>query len=136
MSYYNLSSVPDSKIYKKISFLLHETNKKELETETQTQSEISLTTTYISNSLFDFLSRFKEQIELSAEAWDTIKKYTNPYEFIHTIIPGSKLSVSKIKPLSRSFYKMIELDLHDLFEPVLFIIFLDLVLLFMELYIS
>jgi len=68
-----------------------------------------LNTTYISNSLFDFLSRFKEQIELSAEAWDTIKKYTNPYEFIHTIIPGSKLSVSKLKPLSRSFYKMIEL---------------------------
>jgi 23S rRNA U2552 (ribose-2'-O)-methylase RlmE/FtsJ len=107
MSYYNLSSVSDSKIYKKISFSLHETNKKELET--QPHAEISPTTTYISNSLFDFLSRFKEQIELSAEAWDTIKKYTNPYEFIHTIIPGSKLSVSKIKPLSRSFYKMIEL---------------------------
>ena len=59
--------------------------------------------------MFDFLSRFKEQIELSAEAWDTIKKYTNPYEFIHTIIPGTKHSVSKLKPLSRSFYKMVEL---------------------------
>lgn len=138
MSYYNLSSVPDSKLYKKISFFLHKKNKKEFElqaeiipttsceystndnsenndttdtTYTTDTSDTSDTTdtTYISNSLFDFLSRFKEQIELSAEAWDTIKKYTNPYEFIHTIIPGSKLSVSKIKPLSRSFYKMIEL---------------------------
>ena len=123
MSYYNLSSVPDSKLYKKISFFLNTTNKKELELQEDTLSVTSWEcttndtndtnnttyTTYISNSLFDFLSRFKEQIELSAEAWDTIKKYTNPYEFIHTIIPGSKLSVSKIKPLSRSFYKMIEL---------------------------
>jgi 23S rRNA U2552 (ribose-2'-O)-methylase RlmE/FtsJ len=79
------------------------------DSQTPLQHPPTLTNTYISNSLFDFLSRFKEQIELSAEAWDTIKKYTNPYEFIHTIIPGSKLSVSKMKPLSRSFYKMIEL---------------------------
>ena len=126
MSYYNLSSVPDSKLYKKVSFFLNKTNNKDLELQAETipttSCECATTdttdttdttnttdTTYISNSLFDFLSRFKEQIELSAEAWDTIKKYTNPYEFIHTIIPGSKLSVSKIKPLSRSFYKMIEL---------------------------
>jgi hypothetical protein len=104
MSYYNLSCILDKKNYKKIFFSPNEpitTEEKEILSET--------TSTYISNSLFDFLSRFKEQIELSAEAWDTIKKYTNPYEFIHTIIPGSKLSVSKLKPLSRSFYKMIEL---------------------------
>ena len=104
MSYYNLSCILDKKNYKKIFFSPNEiitTEEKEILSET--------TSTYISNSLFDFLSRFKEQIELSSEAWDTIKKYTNPYEFIHTIIPGSKLSVSKLKPLSRSFYKMIEL---------------------------
>ena len=82
------------------------------------------TYTYISNSLFDFLSRFKKQIELSAEAWDTIKKYTNPYEFIHTLIPGNKFSISKLKPLSRSFYKMIELwkmfklgEIKNLYSP-------------------
>ena len=120
MSYYNLSSVTDSQIYKKVYFSLYETNKKNYNPEPEQEQEPEqepppttlpeyVTTTYISNSLFDFLSRFKQQIELSAEAWDTIKKYTNPYEFIHTIIPGSKLSVSKIKPLSRSFYKMIEI---------------------------
>jgi 23S rRNA U2552 (ribose-2'-O)-methylase RlmE/FtsJ len=100
MSYYNLSCILDKKNYKKICFSSNET---------YSQEQSGVINTYISNSLFYFLSRFKEQIELSAEAWDTIKKYTNPYEFIHTIIPGSKLSVSKMKPLSRSFYKMIEL---------------------------
>ena len=39
-----------------------------------------------------------------------VKKYTNPYEFIHTIIPSCKNSISKYKPLSRSFYKMIEMS--------------------------
>jgi len=110
MSYYNLSCFLDKETYKKILFSRDDTPKME-ENENGNEKGISSETnyTYISNSLFDFLSRFKKQIELSAEAWDTIKKYTNPYEFIHTIIPGSKLSVSKLKPLSRSFYKMIEL---------------------------
>jgi hypothetical protein len=110
MSYYNLSCFLDKETYKKILFSRDDTPKME-ENENGNEKGISSETnyTYISNSLFDFLSRFKKQIELSAEAWDTIKKYTNPYEFIHTIIPGSKISVSKLKPLSRSFYKMIEL---------------------------
>ena len=64
---------------------------------------------YISNSLSDYLSKFKKQIEVSSDSWDNIKKYTNPYEFIHTMIPGNKISISKLKPLSRSFYKMIEI---------------------------
>lgn len=67
MSYYNLSCILDKKIIK-IFFSPNEpitTEEKEILSET--------TSTYISNSLFDFLSRFKEQIELSAEAWDTIK---------------------------------------------------------------
>jgi 23S rRNA U2552 (ribose-2'-O)-methylase RlmE/FtsJ len=37
------------------------------------------------------------------------KKYTNPFEYIHTIIPLKKKSVSKHKPLSRSYFKMIEI---------------------------
>ena len=85
MSYYNLSSVTDSQIYKKVYFSLYETNKKNYNPEPEQEQEPEqepppttlpeyVTTTYISNSLFDFLSRFKQQIELSAEAWDTIKK--------------------------------------------------------------
>ena len=37
------------------------------------------------------------------------KKYTNPYEYIHTNIPGSRNAVCKYKPLSRSYFKMIEI---------------------------
>jgi len=71
--------------------------------------ESQVSSCYISYSLCDYLSKFKQQIEVSSDAWDNIKKYTNPYEFIHTLIPGNKISISKLKPLSRSFYKMIEL---------------------------
>jgi 23S rRNA U2552 (ribose-2'-O)-methylase RlmE/FtsJ len=100
MSYYILTSVQNSKIYENISFLLSNNNSEE---------NNNVVESYVSHSLFDFLSKFKKQIEVSSESWDNIKKYTNPYEFIHTIIPGNKTSISKLKPLSRSFYKMIEL---------------------------
>jgi len=54
---------------------------------------------------------------LNNDQWDNIKKFTNVYEFIHTIIPNHKISVSKLKPLSRSFYKMIEIvKIFTLFE--------------------
>jgi len=65
----------------------------------------------ISQTLCAHLCEMKEQIkECGEDAWDTVKKYTNPFEFIHTAIPHSKFyTVSKLRPLSRSFYKMIEL---------------------------
>ncbi len=68
-------------------------------------------TQLISHTLHMYLCEMKEQIkECSEEAWDTVKKCTNPFEFIHTAIPNSKIyTVSKLRPLSRSFYKMIEL---------------------------
>ena len=96
MSYYNLISIKNSEIHNSVSFSI----------DTPTPS---LPSCYISYSLCDYLSKFKKQIEVSSDAWDNIKKYTNPYEFIHTLIPGNKISISKLKPLSRSFYKMIEL---------------------------
>ena len=40
---------------------------------------------------------------------DKYKKYTNPYEYIHSIIPNSKQAISTLKPISRSFFKMIEI---------------------------
>jgi 23S rRNA U2552 (ribose-2'-O)-methylase RlmE/FtsJ len=65
----------------------------------------------ISHTLCMHLCEMKEQIkECGEDAWDTMKKYTNPFEFIHTAVPGSKFfTVSKLRPLSRSFYKMVEL---------------------------
>jgi len=71
----------------------------------------------INRTLNTYLNNIKIQIETDVNNWDKYKKYTNPYEYIHTIIPNTKQSVSKLKPLSRSFYKMIEitnmLDLID-----------------------
>ncbi len=64
----------------------------------------------ISKSLFNYLNSMKEQIDNYGNCWDIYKKYTNPYEYIHTLIPGLKISVSKLKPISRSFYKLIEIN--------------------------
>lgn len=63
----------------------------------------------VSNSLSDYLYEIKKKIEERDSQWDTYKKYTNPYEYIHTVIPYKKKSIAKYKPLSRSFFKMIEL---------------------------
>ena len=64
---------------------------------------------FISNSLCEMLNKTKLQIELIENSWDNYKKLTNPYEFIHTVVPGCKTQVSRMKPLSRSFYKMVEI---------------------------
>jgi len=63
----------------------------------------------ISKSLARYLNSMKTQIDNYPNDWDQYKKYTNPYEYIHTPIPYSKLSVCKLKPLSRSFFKLIEI---------------------------
>ena len=46
----------------------------------------------------------KKQIDNYTINWDNYKKYTNPYEYIHTVIPFTKQSICKLKPLSRSFF--------------------------------
>jgi 23S rRNA U2552 (ribose-2'-O)-methylase RlmE/FtsJ len=63
----------------------------------------------INKTLYKYLSLVKEQIDVRLEQWDKYKKCTNPYEYIHTIIPNTKQSVSTLKPISRSFFKMIEI---------------------------
>jgi len=63
----------------------------------------------INKSLCKYLSFVKEQIDTKQNDWDKYKKYTNCYEYIHSIIPNTKLPVCTYKPLSRSFYKMIEI---------------------------
>jgi len=64
---------------------------------------------YVSSSIYSHLCDIKEQIEKYQTAWDNIKKFTNPYEYIHTNVAGNKTNISKLRPLSRSFYKMIEI---------------------------
>jgi 23S rRNA U2552 (ribose-2'-O)-methylase RlmE/FtsJ len=63
----------------------------------------------ISKSLANYLNTMKGQIDDYNDEWDIYKKYTNTYEYIHSIIPQYKISVCKLKPLSRSYYKLIEI---------------------------
>ena len=64
---------------------------------------------YVSQSLHHYLSNIKEQINKYNEYWDNYKKITNPYEYIHSHVSEYNISICKYKPLSRSFFKMIEI---------------------------
>ena len=64
----------------------------------------------INKTLHKYLSQLKQQIDKCETLWDKFKKYTNPYEFIHTTIPNTRQSICTYEPLSRSFFKMIELS--------------------------
>ena len=64
---------------------------------------------YVSCSLSHYLNDIKKRIDSREMSWDVYKKFTNSYEYIHTVVPGKKKSVAKLKPLSRSYFKMIEL---------------------------
>lgn len=63
----------------------------------------------ISQSLSYYLYDIKNKIQKYGDDWDIYKKYTNPYEFVNSYVPNKNRSVSKYKPLSRSYYKMIEI---------------------------
>jgi 23S rRNA U2552 (ribose-2'-O)-methylase RlmE/FtsJ len=60
-------------------------------------------------SSFYFLQLSKEKIEYYADTWDVKKRLTNPYEYIHTPPPNSSIPVCKLQPLSRAYFKMIEI---------------------------
>lgn len=63
----------------------------------------------ISNSLSTYLYDTKQLLDEREKDWDIFKKYTNPYEYIHSSVPFKKKCISKYKPLSRSYFKMIEI---------------------------
>lgn len=71
--------------------------------------QTSLPSTCISHSLSDFLYEIKKKIESLEKDWDIFKKYTNPYEYIHTHLPYKKKCIASYSPLSRSYFKMIEI---------------------------
>ena len=60
-------------------------------------------------SLSKYLIETKKKIDTVSYLWDTMKIYTNPYEFIHTNVPNEQKSVSKYKPISRAFFKLLEI---------------------------
>ena len=79
-------------------------------TDSQTDIQNDITYPYISYSLHDYLKKLKDSIDNNQKDWDIYKRYTNPYESIHTHNINSDCSpVCQVKPISRSYFKMIEI---------------------------
>ena len=72
-------------------------------------TSISSNKCFISHTLSMYLNKIKRNINTYPIEWDNFKRITNTYEYIHTIITKSKYSISKIKPLSRAFFKLVEI---------------------------
>ena len=70
---------------------------------------------YISYSIIFYLNDVYKQLfriddgEEDEITLENINKVVNPYEFIHTNVPGTQLSVSKVKPESSIFFELMEL---------------------------
>jgi len=72
---------------------------------------------YVSRSLLNYYDGVKIQIEemfidnndISNNCFDDVIKIINPYEFIFSKVPGSKFSVSKLKPKNNVFYDLFEI---------------------------
>jgi hypothetical protein len=89
-------------------------------------SSESFQPSYISHSLIHYIKKAKEQIDLLMTIYDvenaeinvdTIYKIINPYEFVYSIVPGSKFSVSKIKTNASIFYTLMEIiNLFNIFD--------------------
>lgn len=92
-------------------FLLHqvEINIKESHLKIQIKEKNDEDNICLSKSLLKYLNITKHNISNCHNDWDNFKKYTNPYEFIHTNIPYINYSISKYKPISRAFFKLIEI---------------------------
>lgn len=61
----------------------------------------------MSYSFNHYLTEIKDRIEELGDNWNLYKKYTNPYEYIHT--NSHKTSICKYKPISRAYFKMVEI---------------------------
>ena len=91
---------------------------------------------YISHTLLNYYNEVNQQImsncfsnnvsnnvtdnDLSYNKYDELIKIVNPYEYIFSTVPGSKFSVSKLKPKSNVFYDFLEvsmtLNVFDLYK--------------------
>jgi len=62
------------------------------------------------NDIYNQLFKLKENIEQEESITiEYINKIVNPFEFIHSNVPGSSIAVSKVKPGSTIFFELMEL---------------------------
>ena len=85
---------------------------------------------YVSNSVLYYIDSLKKQItsnilllnDVSYNNYNDLTRIVNPSEYIFSKVPGSKYSVSKLKPQSNFFYDMLEictsLNVFDIYENV------------------
>jgi hypothetical protein len=81
-----------------------------------TFSDSSYNNLFISHSLYNYYNDSNKQIidicinnhDLSFNTYEEIIKIINPYEYIFSKVPGSKFSVSKLKPKTNLFYEFLE----------------------------
>ena len=80
-------------------------------------SSSELLNPYISHSLYHYYNESRNEIEKvcsseneSNNCFDELIKIVNPYEYIFSKVPGSKFSVSKLKPKSNVFYDFLEVS--------------------------
>lgn len=83
---------------------------------------------YCSYSLYNYYNTIKTQIEtinsietdLLFNSCEELIKIVNPYEYVFFKVPGSKFSVSKLKPKTNEFYDLFEiivtLNIFELFN--------------------
>ena len=71
---------------------------------------------FVNPSLQEYLSKIKTEIDNYPDKWDHYKKITNKFEFINTPFfwedPKINSCVCSYKPISRSYFKMIEILNH------------------------
>jgi 23S rRNA U2552 (ribose-2'-O)-methylase RlmE/FtsJ len=64
---------------------------------------------YYNYTLRQYIHSVKTEIDSHVDAWERNKKYMNPYEFINTKYDVRTPSVCSYEPISRAFFKMIEI---------------------------
>lgn len=64
--------------------------------------------TILNNEQLTEINKYKTLINKNITLWNKYKTYTNDYEYIYNS-KSNNMSIAKIKPLSRSYFKMIEM---------------------------
>ena len=64
---------------------------------------------YFNYTLRQYIHSVKTEIDSHVDSWEKNKKFVNPYEFINTRYDIRTPSVCEYDPISRAFFKMIEI---------------------------
>jgi hypothetical protein len=81
-------------------------------TSEQVNPFISYSLIYHLNDIYSNILKLENQLDSEQKTYisiDYINKIVNPFEFIHTNVPGTILSVSKVKPESSLFFDLMEI---------------------------